>query len=57
MARSDGTVEQLPAGGSITLEIACHTAWTSFGVSPTVPGSALDACVSSSLTRLAVCHR
>ncbi|TNY21244.1 hypothetical protein DMC30DRAFT_416263 [Rhodotorula diobovata] len=44
MARSDGTVEQLPAGGSITLEIACHTAWTSFGVSPTVPGSALDAC-------------
>ncbi|BGP39165.1 hypothetical protein JCM10450v2_003119 [Rhodotorula kratochvilovae] len=42
--RSDGTVEKLPAGGSVTLEIACHYAWTSFGYSPTVPGSTLDAC-------------
>ncbi|GJN89692.1 hypothetical protein Rhopal_002679-T1 [Rhodotorula paludigena] len=44
MKRTDGTVEVLPAGGSVTFEIACHVAWTSFGVSPTVPGSDLDAC-------------
>ncbi|GAA5897105.1 hypothetical protein JCM6882_001792 [Rhodosporidiobolus microsporus] len=44
MARSDGEVTELPAGGSINIEIACHVAWTSFGVSPTVPGSQLDAC-------------
>ncbi|GAA6060598.1 hypothetical protein JCM10212_004577 [Sporobolomyces blumeae] len=34
----------LPAGGSLTLEIACHVAWTSYGWSTTEPGSALDAC-------------
>ncbi|GAA5894458.1 hypothetical protein JCM8208_006246 [Rhodotorula glutinis] len=43
-ARSDGAVEQLPAGGSITFEIACHVDWTSLGRTPTVPGSHLDAC-------------
>lgn len=46
-ARSDGAVEQLPAGGSITFEIACHVDWTSLGRTPTVPGSELDAYVLS----------
>lgn len=44
-ARSDGAVEQLPAGGSITFEVACHVDWTSLGRTPTVPGSHLDAYV------------
>ncbi|GAA5929274.1 uncharacterized protein JCM15063_004106 [Sporobolomyces koalae] len=35
---------ELPAGGSITMEIACHVAWTSYGWSTTEPGSPLDAC-------------
>ncbi|KAM0753256.1 hypothetical protein T439DRAFT_346875 [Meredithblackwellia eburnea MCA 4105] len=39
-----GEVTDLPAGGTIMLEIACHIAWTSYGWSTTVPGSALDAC-------------
>ncbi|KAK4703440.1 hypothetical protein P7C70_g2778, partial [Phenoliferia sp. Uapishka_3] len=37
-------VTDLPAGGTIMLEITCHIAWTSFGWSTTQPGSALDAC-------------
>jgi len=40
-------VVDLPAGGRITLEIACHIAWTSYSPDPkstTVPGSYLDAC-------------
>ncbi|GAA5915517.1 hypothetical protein JCM5296_004705 [Sporobolomyces johnsonii] len=40
----NNAVEELPAGGSITFEIACHVAWTSYGVSTTTPGSTLDAC-------------
>ncbi|KAK4054346.1 hypothetical protein OIO90_003579 [Microbotryomycetes sp. JL221] len=44
----DGEITHLPAGGSVTFEIACHVAWTSFGVSPTVPGSLLDACPGNS---------
>lgn len=40
----DGEITHLPAGGSVTFEIACHVAWTSYGVATTVPGSALDAC-------------
>ncbi|GAA5978485.1 hypothetical protein JCM5350_003119 [Sporobolomyces pararoseus] len=35
---------QLPAGGSFTMEIACHVAWTSYGYATTEPGSPLDAC-------------
>ncbi|GAA5872986.1 hypothetical protein JCM16303_006904 [Sporobolomyces ruberrimus] len=35
---------QLPAGGSFTMEVACHVAWTSYGWATTEPGSALDAC-------------
>ncbi|GAA6005970.1 hypothetical protein JCM11491_004076 [Sporobolomyces phaffii] len=35
---------QLPAGGSFTMEIACHVAWTSYGYATTTPGSELDAC-------------
>ncbi|BGP49050.1 hypothetical protein JCM10450v2_004929 [Rhodotorula kratochvilovae] len=40
----NGDVMNLPAGGSITLEIACHYAWTSYGYATTEPGSELDAC-------------
>ncbi|GAA6040009.1 hypothetical protein JCM8097_004736 [Rhodosporidiobolus ruineniae] len=40
----DGAVMDLPAGGSITFEITCHVAWTSYGWSTTEPGSQLDAC-------------
>lgn len=39
-----GQISHLPAGGSWTVEIACHGAWTSFGSRTTVPGSDLDAC-------------
>ncbi|KAL8293619.1 hypothetical protein RQP46_000320 [Phenoliferia psychrophenolica] len=46
LAPAAGAVTELPAGGSITLEIACHIAWTSFGWSTTTPGSPLDACPS-----------
>ncbi|SGY79428.1 BQ5605_C008g05129 [Microbotryum silenes-dioicae] len=41
---SPGSVEKLPAGGQWTVQIACHVAWTSYGVSTTTPGSLLDAC-------------
>ncbi|KAK4703604.1 hypothetical protein P7C70_g2613, partial [Phenoliferia sp. Uapishka_3] len=44
LAPPAGEVTELPAGGTIMLEITCHIAWTSFGWSTTVPGSALDAC-------------
>ncbi|GAA5860488.1 hypothetical protein JCM8547_000319 [Rhodosporidiobolus lusitaniae] len=37
-------VLDVPAGGTITLEIACHVAWTSYGWATTEPGSELDAC-------------
>lgn len=40
----NGSIEILPAGGKITLEIACHVAWTSYGVTPTEVGSKYDAC-------------
>lgn len=40
----NGDVMNLPAGGSITFEIACHYAWTSYGYATTEPGSKLDAC-------------
>ncbi|GAA5842882.1 hypothetical protein JCM11251_005837, partial [Rhodosporidiobolus azoricus] len=40
----NGAVMDLPAGGSVTVEIACHMAWTSYGYATTVPGSQLDAC-------------
>ncbi|GAA5855113.1 hypothetical protein JCM9279_001956 [Rhodotorula babjevae] len=40
----DGAVTDLPAGGSIDIEIACHVAWTSYGVTPTDPDSELSAC-------------
>ncbi|BGP56190.1 hypothetical protein JCM8202v2_003802 [Rhodotorula sphaerocarpa] len=40
----DGAVMELPAGGTITFEIACHYAWTSYGYATTEPGSELDAC-------------
>ncbi|GAA6055791.1 hypothetical protein JCM3770_004803 [Rhodotorula araucariae] len=40
----NGDVMNLPAGGSVTIEIACHYAWTSYGYATTEPGSALDAC-------------
>lgn len=39
-----GEVSILPAGGSITFEITCHVAFTSFGWATSTPGSALDAC-------------
>ncbi|SCV70878.1 BQ2448_3640 [Microbotryum intermedium] len=41
---SPGSVENLPAGGQWTVQIACHVAWTSYGVSTTTRGSLLDAC-------------
>lgn len=44
LAPPAGAVTALPAGGSITIEIACHVAWTSFGWRTSVPGSKLDAC-------------
>ncbi|GAA5823454.1 hypothetical protein JCM11251_000639 [Rhodosporidiobolus azoricus] len=37
-------VLDLPAGGTISLEIACHVAWTSYGCCTTEPGSYTDAC-------------
>ncbi|BGP15156.1 hypothetical protein JCM10213v2_003113 [Rhodosporidiobolus nylandii] len=37
-------VLDVPAGGTITLEIACHVAWTSYGWATTEPGSDRDAC-------------
>ncbi|GAA5871296.1 hypothetical protein JCM3774_000903 [Rhodotorula dairenensis] len=40
----EGAVMELPAGGSLTFEIACHYAWTSYGYATSVPGSQLDAC-------------
>ncbi|GAA5905609.1 hypothetical protein JCM8208_005785 [Rhodotorula glutinis] len=40
----DGAVTDLPAGGKIDIEIACHVAWTSYGVTPTDPDSELSAC-------------
>ncbi|POY71101.1 hypothetical protein BMF94_5858 [Rhodotorula taiwanensis] len=43
----DGAVMELPAGGSITFEIACHYAFTSYGYATSVPGSELDACPGS----------
>ncbi|GAA5992324.1 hypothetical protein JCM10908_000426 [Rhodotorula pacifica] len=39
-----GAVMELPAGGSITFEIACNYAFSSYGYNPSVPGSLLDAC-------------
>ncbi|GAA6054082.1 hypothetical protein JCM3770_006164 [Rhodotorula araucariae] len=39
-----GAVTDLPAGGSIDIEIACHVAWTSYGVTPTDPNAELSAC-------------
>lgn len=42
-----GEVMELPAGQTVTIEIACHVAWTSFSDQPetaTIPGSPLDAC-------------
>jgi hypothetical protein len=39
-----GAVTELVAGSSVTIEIACHVAWTSFGGRTTIPGSHLDAC-------------
>ncbi|BGP08932.1 hypothetical protein OF846_003396 [Rhodotorula toruloides] len=39
-----GAVLELPAGGSVELEIACHYAFSSYGYATTTPGSALDAC-------------
>ncbi|SCV72962.1 BQ2448_6887 [Microbotryum intermedium] len=44
----EGEVTELLAGGSITFEISCHVAWTSFGWSTTEPGSLLDACPGNS---------
>ncbi|SGY20159.1 BQ5605_C017g08501 [Microbotryum silenes-dioicae] len=40
----EGEVTELIAGKSVTFEISCHVAWTSFGWSTTKPGSHLDAC-------------
>ncbi|BGP51592.1 hypothetical protein JCM10450v2_007540 [Rhodotorula kratochvilovae] len=40
----DGAVTDLPAGGSIDVEIACNVAWTSYGISPTDPDEDLSAC-------------
>ncbi|GAA5970606.1 hypothetical protein JCM11641_007368 [Rhodosporidiobolus odoratus] len=37
-------VLDLPAGGSVMLELACHVAWTSYGWATTEPGSEYDAC-------------
>ncbi|BGP25428.1 hypothetical protein JCM10295v2_004352 [Rhodotorula toruloides] len=39
-----GAVMELPAGGSVEIEHACHYAWTSYGYATTEPGSPLDAC-------------
>lgn len=39
-----GAVTELVAGSSVTIEIACHVGWTSFGERETRPGSLLDAC-------------
>ncbi|SCV69911.1 BQ2448_1305 [Microbotryum intermedium] len=43
-----GRVAKLSADGKWTVEIACHVAWTSYGVSTTTPGSNLDACPGNS---------
>ncbi|KAL8292432.1 hypothetical protein RQP46_001044 [Phenoliferia psychrophenolica] len=44
LAPPAGAVTALPAGSTITIEISCHIAWTSFGWSTSTPGSPLDAC-------------
>ncbi|KAI5475313.1 Galactose-binding domain-like protein, partial [Pseudohyphozyma bogoriensis] len=44
----NGSVSQLPAGGTFNIEIACHVAWTSFGWSTTPEGYPLDACPGNS---------
>ncbi|KAL8277450.1 hypothetical protein RQP46_010172 [Phenoliferia psychrophenolica] len=48
LAPGKGNVTKLPAGGSVTFEIACNVAWTSYGVATTKVGSALDACPGNS---------
>ncbi|ORY51762.1 hypothetical protein BCR35DRAFT_310676 [Leucosporidium creatinivorum] len=43
--RPNGTVAELPAGGTVELEIACNVAWTRFRPeTETKEGSALSAC-------------
>ncbi|ORY88298.1 hypothetical protein BCR35DRAFT_289184 [Leucosporidium creatinivorum] len=44
----EGEVTELPAGGSIMIEHACHVAWTQYGSSTTEVGSNLDACPGNS---------
>lgn len=48
LAPTSGQVTDLVAGSSLTVEIACHVAWTSFGTATTPVGSALDACPNNS---------
>ncbi|GAA5979369.1 hypothetical protein JCM11641_005015 [Rhodosporidiobolus odoratus] len=40
----DSAVMDLPAGGSVDIEIACHLAWTSYGTRTTDPNEELSAC-------------
>lgn len=47
-----GAVAHLPAGGTFTMEIACHFAWTSYGYATTDPDSLLSACPGNSGKRL-----
>ncbi|KAK4334746.1 Proteophosphoglycan ppg4 [Rhodotorula toruloides] len=39
-----GAVMELPAGGTVEIQLACHYAWSSYGYATTEPGSPLDAC-------------
>ncbi|KAL8279652.1 hypothetical protein RQP46_007965 [Phenoliferia psychrophenolica] len=48
LAPGKGNVTELPAGKDVTFEIGCNVAFTSFGVTPTVVGSNLDACPNNS---------
>ncbi|KAM0749147.1 hypothetical protein T439DRAFT_382207 [Meredithblackwellia eburnea MCA 4105] len=43
-APPDSAAAELPAGGTWTVQITCHKAFTSYGYHPTPNGSALDAC-------------
>ncbi|KAM0749715.1 hypothetical protein T439DRAFT_357244 [Meredithblackwellia eburnea MCA 4105] len=50
LAPPAGQVTSLPAGGTVTFDIACHIAFTNMSIYPstiTVPGSTLDACPST----------
>ncbi|GJN93959.1 hypothetical protein Rhopal_007020-T1 [Rhodotorula paludigena] len=40
----DGAVMDLPAGGKVDFEIACHVDWTSYGDKTTDPNAELSAC-------------